>query len=83
MSVCVARISSTLVLLVASNGRCCMWANRRTDSCYFGLAVLLACQKQLRLHWPAFDVLFLDQCKKKVNSSIGRAITITVRFCIT
>jgi len=25
----------------------------------------LACQKQLRLHWPAFDVLFLDQRKKK------------------
>lgn len=55
MSTCVARISSMRVLLVASNGRCCMWADRRTDSWYFGLAGLLACQKQLRLHLPAFD----------------------------
>lgn len=82
MSVCVARISSTRVLLLASNGRCCLWADRRTDSWYFGLAVLLACQKQLRLHWPAFDVLFLDQRKKKLNRNIGRAITVTVRFWI-
>jgi len=82
MSMCVARISSTRVFLVASNGRCCMWADRRTDSCYFGLAVLQVCQKQLRLHWPAFDVLFLDQREKKVNRSIGRPITITVRFGI-
>jgi hypothetical protein len=64
MFVYVARISSACVLLVASNGRCCLWADRQTDSCYFGLAVLLHCQKQLRLHWPAFDLLFLDQRKK-------------------
>jgi len=82
MSTCVARISSTGVLLVAGNRRWCMWADRRTDSCYFGLAVLLVCQKQLRLHWPAFAVLFFDQSKKKLNKSIGRSDTITVRFGI-
>jgi hypothetical protein len=43
-------------------------------SCFliFGLALLLACQKQVRLHWPAFDGLFLDQRKKLTEVLEGR-----------
>jgi hypothetical protein len=33
----------------------------------------------VRLQWPLFDVLFLDQ-RTKVKESIGRVITTNVRF---